>query len=115
MRPLLISMVLVVAVGCGKDAGVRDAVREDDHPQVRIGMDQADVQRILGPPNRKGDMVRQDMPGFGEPSWWRTELAVGDKVEAWEYDTSRGRDTIYFLKGSTKVGHTRFVAKEVVF
>jgi hypothetical protein len=111
MRPLLLSIVLVMAVGCASDT----CVREDAHPWVRIGMAQSDVLRILGPPNYKSSTVRQDMPGFGEPSWWRTELAVGDKVESWQYDTSQGRDYIYFLKGSTKVGHTTFVRKGVVF
>ena len=104
-------MVLVAAVGCANSTNVRD----DAHPQVRIGMAQSDVRRLLGSPDHKWDTVRRDMPGMGEPPWWRTELVVGDKVEAWQYNTSRGRDTIYFLKGSTKVGHTRFVPKGVWF
>lgn len=111
MKPLLLSIVLVVAAGCVNSPSVRD----DAHPQVRIGMARSDVLRILGPPDYKWDTVRRDMLGMGEPPWWRTELAVGDKVATWQYNTSRGTDHIYFLKGSNNVGHTRFIRKGVFF
>ena len=94
------------------------SVVEDAHPKIRIGMTQSDVLRILGPPIRKRDSTKRhsDIRGFGFPSWWRSELALGDKVEMWDYyNAGKGTDTIFFLKGSDKVGHTRFVREGVVF
>jgi hypothetical protein len=88
---------------------------EDAHSKVKIGMTQAQVLRIMGEPQHKWNMVEDGSLGFGFPSWWHTELKNGDKVEARVYTTPKGKDTVYFLNGSTNIGHTRFVRKGIVF
>jgi outer membrane protein assembly factor BamE (lipoprotein component of BamABCDE complex) len=117
---VLCTTLLVMLAGCKSNpstpmsASVSNIV-EDAHSKVKVGMTQAQVLRIMGEPQHKRNMVKDGSPGFGFPSWWYTELKNGDKVEAWDYKTPNGKDTVYFINGSTNVKHTRFIGKGIVF
>lgn len=120
MQVLLLPASLAIFVGYVSGCNRRDAkwsadVVDDSHPRISVGMSQTEVLHLLGTPTRKWTRVESSVPGFGEPSWWRKELGDGDKVEAWEYESDEGSDTLYFLRGSAKVAHTRFVKKGIVF
>lgn len=109
-------MLLLVGSGCDRKSQeiARDIIN-DDHPEVRIGMQQSEVLRLLGQPSERRTYTKTDAPGFGFPAWWYREMQNGETAELWEYQGDEGVDQVYFLKGSTQVGHTRFVKKGIVF
>jgi hypothetical protein len=67
------------------------------------GLTKAEVRRQLGAPQTIEAIVKRDAHVFGpiEAIW--DKVPIGERIEAWTYETSAGNKTLYFLPASDKV------------
>jgi hypothetical protein len=84
-------------------------------PQVSPGTSKADVLEMLGEPDERKIMVKQQEYIWGPAEeWWHT-LEMGDNVEIWSYLFPKGRLQLYFLRGSDTVEYEAFIDKDIVY